>query len=69
MWYYIGGMRKLKNVRITDESHKWLVMQRALTDVPANQQIQNLIDKEIENAKETDLQRDATASEVAKETT
>jgi len=44
----------VKNIRITDEAHKWLVMQRALTGVPANQQVQKLIEREKKNAKRLD---------------
>ena len=60
MCEYIGGMRQLKNIRITDESHKWLTMQRALTGVPANQQVQNMIEREKQNAskKENTRKRD-----------
>jgi len=38
-----------KNLRILKEDHKWLMLQRALTDIPATQQIHNLIEKEKDN--------------------
>jgi hypothetical protein len=33
----------MKNLRISDETHKWLMMQRALTNVPANRQVDELV--------------------------
>ena len=69
MCEYIGGMRQVKNIRITDESHKWLTMQRALTGVPANQQVQNMIEREKQNAQKNDLPRNVQTSKMAKETT
>lgn len=35
----------MKNIRISDDAHKYLMMQRALTGVPANRQVENLIKK------------------------
>jgi hypothetical protein len=45
-------METVKNLRIIEEDHKWLMMQRALTGVPANQQIHNFIEKEKANDKQ-----------------
>ncbi len=48
----------MKAVRINDEAHKYLMMQRALTGIPASRQVEILIEKEQGNneqqqAKET----------------
>jgi len=60
--------KEVKTLRITDKAHKLLMLERIRTGVPANRQVEILIEKEVANAK-VDLQRDATASGVAKETT
>ena len=57
----------MKTIRITDKTHKWLVMQRALTGIPANQILQSLIEREINNANRTNLQAAAQSPKVAKE--
>jgi hypothetical protein len=51
-------MNEMKAVRINDEAHKYLMMQRALTGIPASRQVEILIEKEQGNneqqqAKET----------------
>ena len=53
-------MKEVKTIRLTDKAHKWLTMQRAITGIPANRQIEILIDEKIE--KET---KDGEAEETA----
>jgi len=33
----------VKNIRISDESHKYLMLQRAITGVPASRQVDEMI--------------------------
>jgi len=42
----------VKTIRLTDKAHRWLMMQRALTGVPANRQIEEMIDKKKEQKDE-----------------
>ena len=58
----------MKTLRISDKAHRLLMTQRLLTGVPANRQVEILIEKEVANAKD-DLQRDAPASKVAEKKT
>jgi hypothetical protein len=48
-------MEEMKNLRISDDTHKWLMMQRALTNIPANRQVDELVrEKRIATEQATD---------------
>ena len=49
--------KEVKTLRISDNAHKLLMIRRIETGIPANRQVEMLIEKEVANAK-TDKRRD-----------